>query len=67
MIVMLLIEYLMEVQCLKGGCTGSSESTLVNVKLLEISYHDSLILFSCFRFNLVTRTTSSLVTATPLL
>ena len=31
MIVKLLTEHLLEVLCLKGGCTGSSESTLVKM------------------------------------
>ena len=39
MIVKLLTEYHLEFQSLKGGCRGSSESTLV--KLLEISCHAS--------------------------
>ena len=39
MTVMLLTEHHLECQSLKGGCTGSFESTLVKkkVKLLEIS------------------------------
>ena len=43
--VKLLTEHLLEVLSLKGGCTGSSESTLV--KLLEISCHGS---FLCTNF-----------------
>ena len=41
MIVKLLTEYHLERLGLKGGCTGSSESTLV--KLLEISCRGSFI------------------------
>ena len=40
MIVKLLIEHHLEFQSLKGGCRGSSESTLV--KLLEISCRGSI-------------------------
>ena len=39
MIVKLLTEHYLEFLSLKGGCTGSSESTLV--KLLEISWRGS--------------------------
>ena len=42
MSVKLLTEHLLEVLSLKGGCTGSSESTLV--KLLEITCHGSYLL-----------------------
>ena len=44
MIVMLLTEHHLEFLSLKGGCTCSSESTLVkkNVKLLEISCTGSI-------------------------
>ena len=45
MIVKLLTEHNLEFLSLKGGCRGSSESTLVkNVKLLEISCHGSFLL-----------------------
>ena len=44
MIVKLLTEHKLDFQSLKGGCRGSSESTLVNVKLLGISCSGSIIL-----------------------
>ena len=50
MTVKLLTEHHLEFLSLKGGCTGSAESTLVNATLLEITYHDSF----CLRvFNLL--------------
>ena len=46
MSVKLLAEHHLEFLCLKGGCTGSSESTHVKMPtLLEISCHGSIILF----------------------
>ena len=42
MIVKLLTEHYLELLSLKGGCRGSSESTLV--KMLEISCHGSYVL-----------------------
>ena len=42
MSVKLLTENILEVLSLKGGCTGSSESTLVNATLLEITCHGSI-------------------------
>ena len=44
MIVKLLTEHRLEFLNLKGGCIGSSVST--NVKLLDISYHGSIIVCS---------------------
>ena len=43
MVVKLLTEHHLEFLSLKGGCTGSSESTLV--KFLEVSCRGSLIVF----------------------
>ena len=43
MSVKLLTEYHLEFLSLKGGCTGSSESTRQNATLLEISCHCSLL------------------------
>ena len=42
MIVKLLTEHHLEFLSLKGGCRGSSESTLVKMSLLEISCHGSI-------------------------
>ena len=44
MIVKLLNEYHLEFLSLKGGCTGSSESTYTcqNATLLEITFRDSI-------------------------
>ena len=41
MSVKLLTENHLEFLCLKGGCTGLSEFTLVKMPLLEISCHGS--------------------------
>ena len=47
MSVKLLTEHHLEYLSLKGDCRGSFESTLCqNVKLLEISCHGSIILYS---------------------
>ena len=49
MTVKLLTEQYMEYLSLQGGCTGSSESTLIkneNVTLLEITCHSSLMIKS---------------------
>ena len=43
MCVKLLAEHLLEVLSLKGGCTCSSESTLENATLLEITCHGSIV------------------------
>ena len=42
MTVKLLTEHHLEFLSLKGGCTGSSESTHVNATLLEITCHGSV-------------------------
>ena len=42
MTVKLQAEHHLECLSLTGGCTGSSESTLVNATLLEITCHGSL-------------------------
>ena len=44
MIVKLLTEHHLEFLRLKGGCTGSSESTLQNTTLLEITCHGSFVI-----------------------
>ena len=43
MIVQLLTEYHLEFLSLKGGCRGSSDSTLAKIKLLEMSCRRSNI------------------------
>ena len=45
MTVKLLTEHHLESLSLKGGCTGSSESTRQNTTLLEIACHGSIITF----------------------
>ena len=48
--VKLLTEHNLEFLCFKGGCTGSSESTLVKMPyLLEIACHSSYFIFSSFK------------------
>ena len=50
MIVKLLTEHHLEFLSLKGGCRGSSESTLVKMsKFLEISCHGSNDIVTCCR------------------
>ena len=47
MIVKLLTEHHLEFQRLNGGCTGSSESTLVkNATLLKITCHGSNLIIN---------------------
>ena len=48
MIVKPLTEHHTEFLSLKGASTGSSESTLVKVKLLEITCHGSNAILKCF-------------------